>query len=374
MKFEYKIISSEQDMVSLEPMWKELEHGAEMTVFQSYDWNVLLVEQWMKFRYNRRFTKIYIFQVIEDDKVVLIAPMIVQRKSFGIKWLGRKKGIYFLGIESYSDYMNMIYDHVENSWFDFMLKKISEWFPQLDFKLDYVRDDTALAAWCKKKRVEDHLTTSAFVELPTTVEEYNAKLSKGTKQNLRTALNRMKKDGYVYELFVHKNIDDDEFINELSTIHAERARIKNRVHDQDLIHYFSRILHANYEELKNKTYDIIKNSMRRMKNSVLVVVKLNNETVGYLYGLRDDKAVRIMQNCFKVQYAFYSPLFRGAYDFILNQIKNPQNGIDQVDFTRGDEPYKIKLGGWQMPLHHYILKSYECKNGQKISIDCSTYL
>lgn len=37
MKFEYKIISSEQDMVSLEPMWKELEHGAEMTVFQSYD-------------------------------------------------------------------------------------------------------------------------------------------------------------------------------------------------------------------------------------------------------------------------------------------------------------------------------------------------
>lgn len=128
MKFEYKIISSEQDMVSLEPMWKELEHGAEMTVFQSYDWNVLLVEQWMKFRYNRRFTKIYIFQVIEDDKVVLIAPMIVQRKSFGIKWLGRKKGIYFLGIESYSDYMNMIYDHVENSWFDFMLKKFQKGF------------------------------------------------------------------------------------------------------------------------------------------------------------------------------------------------------------------------------------------------------
>ena len=111
-----------------------------------------------------------------------------------------------------------------------------------------------------------------------------------------------------------------------------------------------------------------------MKNSVLVVVKLNNETVGYLYGLRDDKAIRIMQNCFKVQYAFYSPLFRGAYDFILNQIKNPQNGINQVDFTRGDEPYKIKLGGGQMPLHHYILKSCECKNEQKISVDCSTYL
>lgn len=181
---------------------------------------------------------------------------------------------------------------------EIVLDKSTEGFPQLDFKLDYVRDDTALAAWCKKKGVEDHLTTSAFVELPTTVEEYNAKLSKSTKQNLRTALNRMKKDGYVYELFVHKNIDDDEFINELSTIHAERARIKNRVHDQELIHCFSRILHANYEELKNKTYDIIKNSMRRMKNSVLVVVKLNNETVGYLYGLRDDKAIRIMQNCF----------------------------------------------------------------------------
>lgn len=362
MRFEYKVVQSTQDMASLESAWKELEHGVEMTVFQSYDWNMLLIEQWMRFRYNRRLSKIYIFQVIEDGKVVLIAPMIVQRKSFGIKWLGRKKGIYFLGIESYSDYMNMIYDHVENSWFDFIFKEISKLFSQLDFKLEYVRDDTALAAWCKKKRLEDHLTTSAFVELPATAEEYNTRLSKSTKQNLRTALNRMKKDGYVYELFVHKNINDEEFINELSTIHAERTKIKNRVHDQDWIHYYSRMLHANYEELKNKTYDIIKNSMRRMKNSVIVVVKMNNETVGYLYGLRDDRAIRIMQNCFKNQYAFYSPLFRGAYDFIVNQIENPQNGITQVDFTRGDEPYKIKLGGGQVPLHHYILKSCECKN------------
>jgi len=28
----------------------------------------------------------------------------------------------------------------------------------------------------------------------------------------------------------------------------------------------------------------------------------------------------------------------------------------QIDFTRGDEPYKYKLGGVEMQLHNYIIK------------------
>ena len=41
-----------------------------MTAFQSYDWNVLLVEQWLKFAYNRLLSNICIAEVIENDKTV----------------------------------------------------------------------------------------------------------------------------------------------------------------------------------------------------------------------------------------------------------------------------------------------------------------
>ena len=62
--------------------------------------------------------------------------------------------------------------------------------------------------------------------------------------------------------------------------------------------------------------------MKRMNNSIFVIVKLNDVTVGYLYGLMDNRAIRVMQNCFKMEYAFYSPLFRGTYDFLIKQIQN----------------------------------------------------
>ena len=53
MIFKYKIIKSSDELKEYESVWKKLETGREMTAFQSYDWNVLLVEQWLKFEYNR---------------------------------------------------------------------------------------------------------------------------------------------------------------------------------------------------------------------------------------------------------------------------------------------------------------------------------
>ena len=96
--------------------------------------------------------------------------------------------------------------------------------------------------------------------------------------------------------------------------------------------------------------------LQRMNNSIFVIVKLNDVTVGYLYGLMDNRAIRVMQNCFKMEYAFYSPLFRGTYDFLIKQIQNESKNVMQIDFTRGDEPYKYKLGGVEMQLHNYIIK------------------
>lgn len=40
----------------------------------------------------------------------------------------------------------------------------------------------------------------------------------------------------------------------------------------------------------------------------------------------------------------------------IKQIQNESKNVMQIDFTRGDEPYKYKLGGVEMQLHNYIIK------------------
>ena len=93
--------------------------------------------------------------------------------------------------------------------------------------------------------------------------------------------------------------------------------------------------------------------MQYMPNSCLIVVYLNSKVTGYLYGLRDGTIIRIMQNCFDEKYKFYSPMFRGTYDFILSCYETCD--VTAIDFTRGNEEYKYKLGGIETKLYTYII-------------------
>ena len=71
--------------------------------------------------------------------------------------------------------------------------------------------------------------------------------------------------------------------------------------------------------------------------------------------MRDSDAVRIMHNCVKEEYSFYSPMFKRAYDFICEEINNKRYNVTQIDFTRGDENYKFQLGGEALFLNHYAI-------------------
>ena len=112
---------------------------------------MLLVEQWLK---NLNIIDYYLIYAlpkwIENDKTVMLIPLIVQKKSLGIKWLKEKRDLFF-GIESWSDYMNAIYFETNNLWFDFAFKEIAKQFPGLDINLNCVRDDTAISIWCAEK-------------------------------------------------------------------------------------------------------------------------------------------------------------------------------------------------------------------------------
>lgn len=96
---------------------------------------------------------------------------------------------------------------------------------------------------------------------------------------------------------------------------------------------------------------VIPVSMRSYKDSWYLIVYLNDIIVGYLYGLRENNCIRVLQNCVDSDYRRYSPVFRACYDFITNEAI--EINLEWLDFTSGDEDYKYKLNGKEMILYSY---------------------
>lgn len=342
-------IHSIHDFERICDIWKTLEQGRDMTIFQSYNWNILLYEEERKRVLSNFFSTVVVIQINKNGVVVGLLPMVIQKHTNITKWFGRKKGLYILGHNSWSDYLNLVYDEkIDSSCFAGIIDYLGSVYNGYTFYITDVREHTKFSDFLKNSGAElDKTNVAVQVEKMSTVEEYERSLSKHVRQNLRTARNRMDKAGIEYELKVLGMTDDEALINQLIEVHVGRMAEKNTV-TTDLLHKISSYIRIKYRQRQEYKNNIVTESMKRMKESCLVIVYLNGDIAGYLYGLRDGGVIRIMQNCVKNEYKFYSPLFRGAYDFILEQYSD--KSVSTVDFTRGDEQYKYSLGGSEINL------------------------
>ena len=358
MDIKNELIRNEGQMQKYSAAWQNLERGADMTVYQSFSWHCLLAKELLNQNLLSLGAEIFIYSAVSNGAIKIIFPIIVQKFSNKTRWFGRKKGIYFLGHNSWSDYNNMIYDQASDADFRMVINQIRNDFFGFRFVLTDILPNTKFAAFLKRNGATLYkFTSSVSVKSPISEDLYSVALSKHTRQNLRTCLNRMSKDGIRYSIAVSGIVLDDALLSELLNVHVERIAVKN-THDQDLFHMVSSFIRRRikcYTELHN---NIIWNSMKTMNNSVFVISYLNGEVAGYLYGLKDRNVVRIMQNCIREKYSFYSPMFRGAYDYIVSTANDPS--IESVDFTRGNEPYKFQLGGSETLLENY--RFWELKN------------
>lgn len=352
--FEIKrfIVNTVNDLEELKSIWKELERGPEMTVFQSYDWNVLLYREESRKKFFSLFTDMVIYLLKLGESYEVMLPVIIQKHTNETKWFGRKKGIYIWGDGSYSDYLSAIYSvNATSEEFSAIIERIKFDYQKMPIFFNDIREFTRFSNYLTEKAIRViKQDVSVQVEMTLLREEYEKSLSKSVRQNIRTAKNRMMKAGLDYRIEICGKIDDESLIEKLTEIHIARMAQKN-TNKVDLVHAMSSYVRIKYRTNREQNNNIISESMKVMDNSCLVICYLNNDIAGYLYGLIDRDTIRIMQNCVKEDYKFYSPMFRGAYDFILMQYDN--DDIKIVDFTRGNEQYKYNLGGVEIQLKSY---------------------
>lgn len=356
MKIERFIIEDSKQLLVLKEDWMKLQSGKDMTIFQSYHWNELLVEYWRSGKYNALFSYLVFYRIKDENNTTqVIIPLLVQKVGFSYKWIGRKRGLYLLGTGSYSDYLNLIYQELTKETFDFFLSYLKKEYRKMNLYLEYIRDRNSLFDILQSKSVTPYSKMiSVYIEKMETPEKYTESLSKKTRHHLRNSANRIEKDNLDYRFAVMSHTSDEQLLESLLRIHLERLKIINSPQGLTLKKKISSFLWYRYQLYLELHNNIVISSMKNMKESCLVIVRINGEIAGYLYGLRDGNSIRILQNCCLEKFQYYSPMFQCHYRFIIQGYKD--NSFSQYDLTRGNERYKYELGGQELILFSYKIR------------------
>lgn len=317
---------------SLKADWKTLEKGNDMTYYQSYDWYEFLNEYYVP---DDTSNYISIYVVLKrGEEVLLIAPLWIVKHTF--KWVN-KKGIYLLGHEGWSDYVNFVYSEFDLEGLSFLLKEVAHKYSVNKFRFDKMKRGVQSYQYLS---VQNNVTNNwtgkcVALTLPQTTEEYKRMLSKNARQNIRTAHNRLAKDNIEIRIeFDDQNVNRDfcreirekRFIKKFqkeSRLRAFKHKLMYR-----LTYHFSSILPF-------YSYD---------KGHFLTVYS-GEELCSFFFYLRDDihREIIVQAAGVNMEYTKYSPGMISLNSFINHLIEN--DNIDVVDFTAGDEPYKYAVGG-----------------------------
>lgn len=322
--------------------WKRLERGPDMTFFQKYEWNELVVNHVP----TGKGIECGFFVVAKDVVDIIIAPLWIINRTIRIV---NKPGVYIIGRRGYSDYLNLIYDDFDEEAMRFLVQYIESRYKVTTWFFEYLPDSALLTHILTNigRKVYDLKHKSALtycgVTLPTDESEYMKSLSQKTRQNIRTAINRAKKDG----LNLVINYNDDGMRLQCAEIRNDwmKKKIKrdnSMISLKGKIHLKARWLMYERFIIKFPKYSPIVDTV----STKLLTIK--DESTGEIaaffnYGVDEvHRTIVVITAGVNEKYTRYSPGLVCSNDFICNCIS--EGLISYYDFTRGTEPYKNRLG------------------------------
>lgn len=340
---------SPENFTELEKYWKPLEDGNDMTVFQQYDWYVNINQLYLNERFLNHFRECVYIVVLDGDKPVMIAPIQVIKVGVNIYYknsIGQNRGFYLIGRNGYSDYLNFIYKDFSEQAAQMVFSYLKEHYHYKNCYFDIVLENTALYRYIHEHfRIQNNMKCyCAEIKLPETFEEYRKKLSKSTRQNIRTAFNRQKKNGI--ELHHELILETDEQLSEILYEIREKRLGKKQSAITDHLPFYGKAYYEFrrlYRKYLCSEHDVLKNNC----NPWCFLVKDGDRIAGYFWGIHDiyKKVYYVILAGVEPDYAWYTPTVSHFYAFLEELYENGLNHEYAVfDFTRGGEKYKHDIG------------------------------
>lgn len=273
------------------------------------------------------------YVVFDENDPLIIAPVFV-----------KKKIVTVAGTDEFFDYVDLFYRG------DIKKERLKDAFESLMFffseygastiRWNYVPEESIsreflLDLKCEYKQTDN--TEIAFLKN----EDYLSRLSKSTKQNLRTAENRLKRENKTFKLL--SNLCQplpDEILHECIDIYCERQREK-----------YGKGL---FNQLLIKTFNYSTEMLRKQKG-VIITLMIDGNVAAFMFGYINHirKSYEVPKLAISDRYAFYSPGM-----ILVNrsiQLFTDTTDIRFLDLCRGTEQYKLKMGGKIYHTYNYTI-------------------
>lgn len=328
----------------LEPHWRSLEKGSDMTVFQSYDWyhQINIISQ--KERTKGLFRRLRYIMVSKDGIPSLIAPLEVRRAGIGYKGYGAPKRVYFIGRIGATDYLNFIYDNFDPDALDALIGYVMQKYSERRFTFDRMLEHTQSYLYLSGKyAVEKTPEDCAALFFPDSFDDYKSSLSKSTRQNIRTAHNRAKKDEVpLVHTFLH---DEPRAVKEeIIALNEQRRHKKVKRARQEMS--FAGSVYCFFSSIYHKLFTVKLDMVNDCKHTFCFLVRDDDKLVSFFWGVRNDytNEYYVILAGVDSSYERYSPNISHLYSFIEEHYAQEHFPIRLLDFTRGAEGYKKTIG------------------------------
>lgn len=319
------------NLSSIKEKWKKFYNNNQSTTpLQSYE----LFEE--HFKNSRNILKTYnekleIFEVIDKKQTKLIMPLI-------------KKGGKYISADTL-DYYDIIYDKNESD--EKLLEAVVAVKQFINSKVWFnrVNENSKLYALLKNQNIEIINTVEcAKIDIPDDYDTYYCSLSKSTRQNIRTAYNRLNKDfeNINLELKITYGKLEKSLINKLKVLYLKRKQTKNKG------------LMSKIKCIVKRFYEPISKSCGSLDDSFTAVLYVNGQIASFMQGVsnknKNNGTIIIPRLVLNDKFSWYSTGILLINETIKNLIENTK--IHCLDLAIGNEKYKFVMGG----ISHYNYK------------------
>lgn len=312
--------------------------GALNTPFQEYEymnrtWK-LLYPYYLKNKYIARFYSFY-----DEGKCVMILPLVHYLKGRSAELMANVNGM------NYCDALIMDEKYIGQA-----LQILAKDYDTL--KCNKVLESSSLYFALKNIVEDDSTMQNVCINFGKDYNEYNKSLSKSTRQNLRTAYNRLNTDKKLLSFNVLRGgmrgedaIDYQPFIELYSKRHATRYSVQT----SHIKKWF--LVHQSFATL-NYTNNT---------NGMTIALYIDGQLAAFMSGMIGNKNEYVVPRLsINDEFGFYSPgmlLINEAVKYFMTE-----TDIRHLDLSQGEEPYKYKMGGETHLTHTFEinLERFKC--------------
>ena len=181
------------------------------------------------------------------------------------------------------------------------------------------------------------------IGLKNSYEEYFAGLSKHTRQNIRTAYNRLNTDGRTYSMEIWR---DKKIPRRLMN------QLLDRMYERKISEYGISVNRLKLAYIKNIDFQTA--YQRTWKDNYCAIFRVDGEIAAFLLGVISGASLLVPRLAINEEFERYSPGI-----LMLNELAktfDESQEIRFIDLQSGAEPYKLTMGG--QVYNHYVL-TYE---------------